>query len=54
MLGGDNQNVASVWKKPNEIARVVNFGKYVDPNDFNPGSLSSPQFVSALSSIAEL
>lgn len=44
----------SVWKKPTEVARNVNFGKYVDPNDFNAGSYSSPQFLSALSGIAEL
>ena len=36
------------------MARVVNFGKYIDPNDFNAGSCSSPQFLSALSGIAEL
>lgn len=32
----------------------MNFGKYIDPNDFNPGSLSHPHFLSALSGIAEL
>ena len=44
----------STWKKPNEVSRIANFGKYIDPNDLNPGSLSSPQFLSALSGIAEL
>jgi hypothetical protein len=31
----------------------VVFGKYVDPNDIKPGQLSSPQFLSALSSLSE-
>lgn len=29
------------------------FGKYVDPNDIQPGSMSSPQFLSTLSCLAE-
>ena len=29
------------------------FGKYVEPNDIEPGTLSSPQFISTLSCLAE-
>ena len=29
------------------------FGKYIDPNDISPGSMSSPQFLSTLSCLAE-
>jgi hypothetical protein len=53
-LGTGFKGKESTWKKPHELARVVNFGKYVDPNDFNAGSLSGPAFLSALSGIAEL
>jgi hypothetical protein len=53
-LGADQKDKAITWKKPNELARVVNFGKYIDPNDFNSGSLSGPHFLSSLSGISEL
>ena len=53
-LGTVQKETASTWKKPNDIAKTVNFGKYIDPNDFQPGALSSPHFLSALSGIAEL
>jgi hypothetical protein len=53
-LGGEHKGKPSVWKKQNELAKTASFGKYVDPNDLNPGSLSNPHFVSSLSAIAEL
>lgn len=53
-LGVAHKETASAWKRPNELAKTVNFGKYIDPNDFQPGTLSSPHFLSALSGIAEL
>ena len=53
-LGSEWKDKESVWKQPKEVARVVNFGKYIDPNDLNPGSLSRPEFLSALSGISEL
>lgn len=52
-LGNDFKDKASTWKQPNEITKVVNFGKYIDPNDLRPGVLSSPHFVSTLSALAE-
>lgn len=52
-LGNDYCKKESVWKHPKDIARVVNFGKYIDPNDLKPGVLSSPHFVSTLSALAE-
>jgi len=53
-LGSDHKGKASVWKKQNELAKTVSFGKYIDPNDVNPGTLSNPHFVSTLSALAEL
>ena len=52
-LGNEYCKKESVWKHPKDIARVVNFGKYIDPNDLKPGVLSSPHFVSTLSALAE-
>lgn len=52
-LGRDHKEKVSVWKRPNELAKVVNFGKYIDPNDLKAGSLSSPHFLSTLSSLSE-
>lgn len=53
-LGGEHKTKPSVWKKQNELAKTVSFGKYIDPNDVNPGIVSNPHFVSTLSGIAEL
>ncbi len=52
-LGGQHKGKASVWKRQNELAKTVSFGKYVDPNDIHPGLLSSPHFASTLAAIAE-
>lgn len=54
ILGAGQKDKTITWKKPKDIARVVNFGKYIDPNDFNAGTLSGPQFLSSLSGLAEL
>lgn len=53
-LGGENASKPSVWKKQAELAKTACFGKYVDPNDINPGTLSNPHFVSTLAAISEL
>lgn len=53
-LGGEHASKPSHWKKQNELAKTVCFGKYIDPNDINPGQLSNPHFVSTLSAISEL
>ena len=42
-----------VFKKGNQIYRNPVFGKYIDPNDIQPGTFSSPQFLSTLSCLAE-
>lgn len=52
-LGGEHKNKPSVWKKQSELAKTVSFGKYIDPNDINPGTLSNPHFVSTLSALSE-
>lgn len=46
--------MTSEWKRHTDIARNSAFGKYIDPNDINPGKLSSPQFLSTLSCLAEM
>lgn len=51
-LGHAMKDSNSHWKKHNLIAKSSVFGKYIDPNDINPGKLSSPQFLSTLSSLA--
>ena len=33
--------------------RNINFGKYIDPNDIRPGTISSPEFLSILACLAE-
>jgi hypothetical protein len=53
-LGGEHASGASLWKKQAELAKTVCFGRYIDPNDVNPGLLSNPHFVSTLSAISEL
>ena len=53
-LGFNLKNSVSEWKRHTEIARSSVFGKYIDPNDINPGKLSSPQFLSTLSALAEM
>lgn len=52
-LGGEHASKESVWKAQASLAKTVCFGKYVDPNDVNPGLLSNPHFVSTLSAISE-
>lgn len=47
------KDTTSEWKRHNEFARSSVFGKYIDPNDINPGKLSCPQFLSTLSALAE-
>lgn len=42
-----------LWKKPREVFKMPVFGKYIDPNDIQPGTMSSPQFLSTLSCLAE-
>jgi hypothetical protein len=52
-LGSEHATKESVWKTQASLAKTVCFGKYVDPNDVNPGLLSNPHFVSTLSAISE-
>jgi len=53
-LGYASKDTPSEWKRHNQIVKSSVFGKYIDPNDVNPGKLSSPQFLSTLSSLAEM
>ena len=53
-LGYTLKENASEWRRQYEFVKSSTFGKYIDPNDINPGKLSSPQFLSVLSSLAEM
>lgn len=53
-LGGEHAAKVSLWKAQASLAKTVCFGRYVDPNDVNPGALSNPHFVSTLTAISEL
>lgn len=53
-LGAAFRNEPSNWKKHEEFVKKSVFGRYVDPNDINPGKFSSPQFLSTLSALAEM
>ena len=53
-LGGEHATKVSLWKAQASLAKNVSFGRYVDPNDVNPGTLSNPHFVSTLTAISEL
>jgi hypothetical protein len=52
-LGFTLKNTPSEWKRHNEFVKTSIFGKYIDPNDINPGKFSSGQFLSTLSVLAE-
>ena len=52
-IGHEHRAELVLFKKGNEIYRNVGFGKYIDPNDIQPGTFSSPQFLSTLSCLAE-
>lgn len=52
-IGHEHRADFVVFKKPSEIFKSAVFGKYIDPNDIQPGSMSSPQFISTLSCLAE-
>jgi hypothetical protein len=53
-LGYTLKDTQSEWKRHNETVKNSVFGKYIDPNDISPGKLSSPQFLSTLSALAEM
>jgi hypothetical protein len=52
-LGYTLKTTPSEWKRHHEIVKTSIFGKYIDPNDVNSGKLSSGQFLSTLSVLAE-
>jgi hypothetical protein len=41
------------WRRAQEFCNRPVFGKYVEPNDFQVGTLSCPSFLSVLSCLAE-
>jgi hypothetical protein len=41
------------WGRAEEFCNRASFGKYVEPNDFQIGTLSCPSFLSVLSCLAE-
>jgi calpain-15 len=41
------------WKRAGDFCNRATFGKYVEPNDFQVGTLSCPSFLSVLSCLAE-
>lgn len=51
-IGTESRDEGVEWRKPEEVFKAPVFGKYVDPNDIQPGLLSSPQFLSTLSCLA--
>jgi hypothetical protein len=51
-LGVGFKEQPSEWRKHEEFVKKSVFGRYIDPNDINPGKLSSPQFLSTLSALA--
>ena len=52
-VGFEYRTDLMVFKKPREVLKNAVFGKYIDPNDIQPGTMSSPQFLSTLSCLAE-
>lgn len=52
-IGHEYRSELVIFKKGGEVYKNAVFGKYIDPNDIQPGTLSSPQFLSTLSCLAE-
>jgi hypothetical protein len=52
-LGYSLKSTPTEWKRHNELVKSSILGKYIDPNDISPGKLSSQQFLSTLSVLAE-
>lgn len=52
-LGYSLKSTGTEWKRHKETVKTSIFGKYIDPNDISIGKLSSAQFLSTLSVLAE-
>lgn len=52
-IGKDYRKDLVIFKRGTAMYKSSVFGKYIDPNDIKPGTMSSPQFLSTLSCLAE-